>query len=106
MIEIHDENSYVVQTPAGGIYRRNRRMLNKTKESFPQIQEFSPDILARKDHNNPLQAPNDRKIPSSNNDDHSLIPDKPSQTELNYQTRSGREVKPNQRYYDSNWINK
>ncbi|XP_053390355.1 uncharacterized protein K02A2.6-like [Mercenaria mercenaria] len=101
VIKIHNDRSYSVQTPRGGIYRRNRCKLNKTKENFPDIQEFSPEILAQNRHEEPLPLQNDREIPTADDADPSSTPDKPSQTE-HYVTRSGREVKSNRRYYNEN----
>jgi hypothetical protein len=104
-VKVHNDRSYSVQTPAGGVYRRNRCMLNKTMEKVKKIQEFSPEVL---DQNIPLPIPNERKMSTSNNDDRSITSDRPSPNDLEipYQTRSGREVRKNKRFFDENWINK
>ncbi|XP_060601747.1 uncharacterized protein K02A2.6-like [Ruditapes philippinarum] len=108
VIEIHDDRSYSVQTKTGGIYRRNRVKLNKTKENFPEIQEFSPRILEESPPNNPLLNPTVSNFPESHNSDHAITSecnDKPRQNNP-YVTRSGREVKQNKRYFDEKWSNK
>jgi hypothetical protein len=82
VIEIHDDRSYSMQTKTGGIYRRNRVKLNKTKENFPEIQEFSPRILEESPPHNPLLNPNISNFPESNNSDHAITSecnDKPRQ---------------------------
>jgi hypothetical protein len=106
VIEIHDDRSYSVQTKTGGIYRRNRVKLNKTKENFPEIQEFSPRILEESPPNNPLLNPTVSNLPESHNSDHALTSecnDKPRQNNP-YVTHSGREVKQNKRYFDENGV--
>jgi hypothetical protein len=49
-------------------------MLNKTEETFPEIQEFFPNILA----NNPITPSINGKISESHDADHSLTSNKPS----------------------------
>ncbi|XP_053383774.1 uncharacterized protein K02A2.6-like [Mercenaria mercenaria] len=103
VIEKHDDHSYSVQTQDGAIYRRNRRVLNKTKERFPDITEFAPNILAgtskfSTEINNPCGT-------STENADHSNVPSLPRlHSQTPYVTRSGREIKPNRQYANENWI--
>ncbi|KAH3817998.1 hypothetical protein DPMN_119583 [Dreissena polymorpha] len=83
------KRSYEVQTQSGGIYRRTRRLLRKTNESFPDITDFEPNILAQTfskvtPNTNPHRYNLDQEI----NRSASPINDP-------YQTRSGRVVKPN-----------
>lgn len=102
VIEIHNDRSYTVQTESGGIYRRNRVMLNKTMENFPQIQDFTPKVFADSSQHSPVVHPNERiKEPLTQ-----PVPNMPSSNDPPYITRSGREVKKNRRYYSENFTNK
>lgn len=91
VIKKHDSRSYVVQTNDGAIYRRNRRLLIKTKDDSSNIQSFQPNILATPQSSNfPDEPP-----PINNTDRNKTSP---------YVTRFGREVKPVQRYDRENWV--
>ena len=57
VIKINDEHSYTVQTKDGGIYRRNRRLLIKTPEKFPEIADFTPDVLLQPNCSDAPQEP-------------------------------------------------
>lgn len=100
VIEIHNANSYIIQTPSGQVYRRNRRYLIRTNEDFPEISDFTPDVLARNHSSTDKQV----KQPTNNsalNIQHPSVPvDKPISP---YQTRSGRIVQPSQRYAENEW---
>jgi len=100
VIKVHGERSYEVQSRSGGIYRRYRRLLRKTNESFPEITDFEPNILAQ---TFPQVTPNN--TPHRNNFDQEI---NRSAFPINgpYQTRSGRVVKPNKLYSGDQWIYK
>ncbi|KAH3847951.1 hypothetical protein DPMN_090287 [Dreissena polymorpha] len=98
VIKVQGERSYEVQTQSGGIYRRNRRLLHKTNESFPEITDFEPNILVQTfpkvtSNTNPHRYNLDQEI----NRSASPINDP-------YQTRSGRVVKPNNLNSGDQWI--
>ncbi|XP_045167174.2 uncharacterized protein K02A2.6-like [Mercenaria mercenaria] len=93
----HDARSYSVVTEDGAIYRRNRQHLLKTNENFPHIDPMQLNILA--DPGNNYNGPQENYSASTGND---LTLSQTSQGP--YITRSGRVVKKNERYYDSQWV--
>jgi len=72
----------------------------RTNEDFPEISDFTPDVLARNHSSTDKQV----KQPTNNsalNIQHPSVPvDKPISP---YQTRSGRIVQPSQRYAENEW---
>jgi transposase InsO family protein len=103
VISVHDDHSYVVQTPDGAIYRRNRRHLNKTNETFPNITNFSPNIV----EDNPSKVTDSQIIPNEPQVTSEQPPkstDIPYQESTLYKTRSGRIVQPSSRYNSRDWL--
>ena len=82
--------SYPVQTSDGAIYRRNRKHLMKAKGDPVKVHDFHPIVLAQPE--SPISNEQAPLPPPSNINNNS------SEGNLPYITRSGRQVKPNQRY--------
>ena len=120
VISQFNDHSFNIQTPDGAIYRRNRKYLNKTPaqtlpqpESVPKVQQTEPrrtrsktDIsTAPKTQPEPVspQEPQNVaiKIPAN-------IQDAKTKTQLPpptcIKTRSGREIRPNKKYTEDNWV--
>lgn len=51
-----------IEIENGGIYRRNKQLLRKTNESFPQIKKSAPNALARQDRDSFEKLQNDASI--------------------------------------------
>lgn len=95
VIKQHNARSFSVQTRDGAIYRRNRRHLIKTQMNTPRVEPFNPKVLAQ-----PAQP----ETATSLSSDTSVKQSYKYYISMPYITRSGREVKINKRYNDSNWI--
>lgn len=109
VINIHDRHSYSVQTKDGGVYRRNRRLLSKTPEKFPEITDFAPLVLLENSQE-PVYDSIQINTPQEPLPSHSpATPTKPvpQQTPDSpyLSTRSGRRVKPNSLYFSDKWLN-
>lgn len=106
VIKKHDARSYTVQTRDGATYRRNRKLLFKTKENFSDIQPLDANVLAHPEHSNIPNAP----LSSCSTENRTIIRPDPIQPDLTrssdapYITRFGRVVKPNQRYSAIQWV--
>lgn len=98
-----------MKTKDGGVYRSNRRLLNRTTERFPEITDFDPNILAddskytaetQTEHSPQKVNENDNRqnIPTI------LMSQKPDSSR--YVTRSAREIKSNTLYDNKNWVRK
>jgi hypothetical protein len=97
------ERSHKVQTEDGAIYHRNRRFINKTRVKFPINTESFTFILHRG------QEPNDKisnKAPFNDTGVSQNIQNPTcheTRSGTGYKTRSGRVVKPNNRYNTDEW---
>ena len=94
--KIHDKHSYSVVTKNGGIYRRNRQVLTKTKETFPEIKEFDPNIFAEQTCEEPQKPQINIQIPPNTQTTNAPIVTR----------RSDRIPKANPKYFDNEWVNK
>ena len=120
IISQHNEHSYNVQTPAGAVYCRNRKFLNKTPQtSMPQ---FPPVELPTSQQKTKRVTTDTPAIPESNANfkspqepqkepDNVVIksPVKIKDSEIHNQstpmkTRSGRLVQPNKLYSGEEWV--
>lgn len=103
VIRIHNDHSYVIQTPDGSSYRRNRRYLLKSNERLTDISDFTPNVLARNQSSTDNSI--NPQVPSSANSQQPNLPAEISQNSpAPYQTRSGRIVQPSQRYHRDEWV--
>ena len=98
VIQKLDSRSYTVQTSDGAIYRRNRKHLIRAKGDPVKVQDFHPTVLAQPE--SPISNEHAPLPPPSNINNNS------SEGNLPYITRSGRQVKPNQRYSTDEWVKK
>ena len=108
VVKVHNDRSFSVQTEDGGVYRRNRRLLHKSKESFPQISPFDPNVVqfgespAAELHKPvSLQEP-----PSSETDQRPIscnLDPGPDLSTPSYTTRSGRIVQASKKYSSDEW---
>ncbi|MCG8048271.1 MAG: RNase H-like domain-containing protein [Candidatus Thiodiazotropha endolucinida] len=114
VISQQNEHSYNVKTPQGAVYCRNRKFLNKTpRPNLPHPDPPTQHIEKRQTRsqgsfsdtpskiNNTQQEPQNTAInaPADVPDSNSNQP----QSACN-KTRSGREVRPNQRYIGNDWV--
>ncbi|MET0104994.1 MAG: RNase H-like domain-containing protein [Sedimenticola sp.] len=98
VIQKHNIRSYSVQTKDGAIYRRNRIHLMKTRVDTDKVHDFHPNVLAQPESQFSFdQAPLPLTTDTSNDIRDNSLP---------YITRSGRQVKPSQRYNSNEWITK
>jgi len=93
VIQQNDSRSYTVQTRDGKLFRRNRRVLNKTNESVLDISPFDCNIF-----NN---TPTEPQLQLANSDRNVNTPSQIAETP--YMTRSGRVVRKNPHYYSNEW---
>ncbi|KAH3863884.1 hypothetical protein DPMN_026890 [Dreissena polymorpha] len=49
-MNVHSDRSYIVQTVDGGMYRRNRSVLHKTRENTSDIEPFNALVLQPGEH--------------------------------------------------------
>ena len=115
VVKVHNDRSFSVQTADGAIYRRNRRMLHKTKENFPQISNFQPQVIQFPDNSNQVNPSAESQMelqipspePTSPRHVHlhnaPATPD-PDSCKSPYHTRSGRMVQPSKKYSGTEWV--
>ena len=85
--------SYLVKTPNGHVYRRNRKHLRCTEEAkIPQNYEDGEDEFS-------VSGTADHDLASSNSDHEEHL--RPTET-MQTMTRSGRVIKPSSRYTNRN----
>ncbi|XP_052784542.1 uncharacterized protein K02A2.6-like isoform X2 [Mya arenaria] len=103
VIRIHNDHSYVILTPDGSRYRRNRRFLLKSNERLTEINDFTPNVLARDQSSTDNEI--NPQVPSCANSQQFNYPAEiPQNSPAPYQTRSGRIVQPSQRYNHDDWV--
>ena len=113
VISKYNEHSYNVQTHQGGIYRRNRKFLNKTPPETFQLPELPVQPIEKRQRRSQISSSD---TPSTN----PKAPQEPQNVAIKspaevpgsstnqppscIKTRSGREVRPNQKYSGSDWV--
>ncbi|MEW8548052.1 MAG: RNase H-like domain-containing protein [Candidatus Thiodiazotropha sp.] len=115
VISQHNEHSYNVQTPQGAVYLRNRKFLNKTPaRTFPLPEQPAQPVgkyqtrsqvsfsdAASANINSPKE-PQNVAIKAPATVPNSCTQEQPPPTCI--KTRSGREVRPNQKYIGNDWV--
>lgn len=112
VISQHNEHSYNVQTPQGGIYRRNRKFLNKTPpETSPLPEPPVQPIEKRQTRSQISNSDTPSTNPKSPQEPQNIaikspakVPDPGKNQPQPIKTRSGREVRPNQKYIGNDWV--
>ena len=92
----NEPRSYVVKTPDGAVYRRNRRMLRQTNESF-NTPELLEDVEDEQQDDGGEGLNEDEPLPNEQAEaNHDANPAPPPVVI----TRYGRQVRPPNRYPD------
>lgn len=101
-VQKNGSRSFTIQTRDGKLYRRNRRALHKTNENVSDIRPLDYNILASCT-NKPQSVISDT---ISENSVYSPVYSPSHKVQSPYMTRSGRLVRRNARFYNSEWDNK